>query len=336
SRLEISNGKISLIAKDTIPEDWRNLVDKISLNKGKYTKIIVLGGLDVGKTGLVTFLANKFFLKNLKVGVIDADVGQSDIGPPTTIGLGVIEKPIASLNQARLVDAVFIGSTSPSGLLHRVFAAILQLLNIAISSERCDLILIDTTGWISGKGRDLKIFKIATIQPDYIIGIQKRDELEPILKWAEKTYRVYRVKAAEHTKPRSREERRYIREYIYRKWFSGASIKELDFNKVTIIGTIMFTGNMISSSILEHLSRILDVTVLYGEKVSDSLFIVVNEDKAINESVKGKIAKLFNVRQVQVQSKSFFKNLLVAFQSKSKLLNDLGIIVDVDFKKQKF
>lgn len=336
SRLEISNGKISLIAKDTIPEDWRNLVDKISLNKGKYTKIIVLGGLDVGKTGLVTFLANKFFLKNLKVGVIDADVGQSDIGPPTTIGLGVIEKPIASLNQARLVDAVFIGSTSPSGLLHRVFAAILQLLNIAISSERCDLILIDTTGWISGRGRDFKIFKIATIQPDYIIGIQKRDELEPILKWAEKTYRVYRVKAAEHTKPRSREERRYIREYIYRKWFSGASIKELDFNKVTIIGTIMFTGNMISSSILEHLSRMLDVTVLYGEKVSDSLFIVVNEDKAINESVKGKLAKLFNVRQVQVQSKSFFKNLLVAFQSKSKLLNDLGIIVDVDFKKQKF
>ena len=336
STIEVFNGKVSLIASDTIPNDWRDLVGKISLKKGKCTKIIVLGGLDVGKTGLITFLANKFFLKGLKIGVIDADVGQSDIGPPTTIGLGVIEKPIASLNQARLIDAVFIGSTSPSGLLHRVFAAILQLLHIAITREKCDVILIDTTGWITGRGRDFKIFKITTIHPDYIIGIQRRDELEPILKWAEKNYQVYRIEAARHVKARSRDERRSIREYIYKRWFSGAIVKEIDFNKVTTIGTIILTGSQIPQTCFEYLSKLMDATVIYGEKSSDTLLLIVNEDKSINENVKNKLAKIFNVKQVYIHTKSLFRNLIVAFQSKERFLDDLGIIVDVDFKSQKF
>lgn len=336
SRIEVFNGKISLVVNDTIPSDWRALTDRVSLNKRNSNKIIVLGGLDVGKTGLITFLANKLFLRNLKIGVIDADVGQSDIGPPTTIGLGVIEKPVASLNQAKLVDAVFIGSTSPSGLLHRIFAAILQLLHIAITEEKCDVILIDTTGWIKGRGRDFKIFKIATIRPDCVIGIQRKDELEPILKWAEKNYRVYRIEAAKHVKFRSRDERRLIREYVYRKWFSGAIVKELYFNKATTIGTTMLTGNQIPPASFEYLSKLMDATVIYGEKISDTLLLIISEDKPVNENVKNKLARIFNAKQVYIHSKSFFKNLVVAFQSKKKLLDDLGIIVDVDFKNQKF
>ena len=49
---------------------------------------VVIGEVNSGKTTLVARLASALFARGRSVGVLDADVGQSEIGPPTTVGLG--------------------------------------------------------------------------------------------------------------------------------------------------------------------------------------------------------------------------------------------------------
>ncbi|RLE68608.1 MAG: hypothetical protein DRJ43_05280, partial [Thermoprotei archaeon] len=84
--LEISDLEIWAPSKPTeipgiIPKEWEDLVSRIKPGD----VIMLLGGVDVGKSGLFAFLANKLVSAGMRVGLIDADVGQSDIGPVGTI-----------------------------------------------------------------------------------------------------------------------------------------------------------------------------------------------------------------------------------------------------------
>ena len=49
--------------------------------------VLVIGSTDVGKTTFCRFLADAAIGQGLKTAFVDADVGQSQIGPPTTIGM---------------------------------------------------------------------------------------------------------------------------------------------------------------------------------------------------------------------------------------------------------
>ena len=75
---------------------------------------LVLGANDAGKTTLVTGLASALASRGFVVGVVDADLGQSDVGPPTTVGLGRVRRPIASLQEAEVLGLEFLGMTSPA------------------------------------------------------------------------------------------------------------------------------------------------------------------------------------------------------------------------------
>jgi len=79
--------------------------------------LFMLGGVDVGKTYVVTALANRFFEYGLTVAVVDADVGQSDIGPPCCVGMGVLTSAITQLSEVPLQSLYFVGNTSPNGFM---------------------------------------------------------------------------------------------------------------------------------------------------------------------------------------------------------------------------
>jgi polynucleotide 5'-kinase involved in rRNA processing len=59
--------------------------------------VLVLGARDTGKTTLVTYLAHALLADGGSVVVVDADLGQSEIGPPTTVGLGYLRGRVARL-----------------------------------------------------------------------------------------------------------------------------------------------------------------------------------------------------------------------------------------------
>ena len=121
---------------------------------------LVIGVVDAGKTTLVTRLAAALASPGDLVGVVDADLGQSDIGPPTTVGLGLVHGAIDRLDQAEVVALEFLGVTSPAHCLRQTASATARLVKHALEIG-CRRVLVNTSGLVEGNlGRALKRFKI--------------------------------------------------------------------------------------------------------------------------------------------------------------------------------
>ena len=70
--------------------EWYKVLDVIRKEKGT---VILLGATDAGKTTLAKFLIAQLSTRKIKVAFVDADIGQSYIGPPAIIGLVLFESP---------------------------------------------------------------------------------------------------------------------------------------------------------------------------------------------------------------------------------------------------
>ena len=144
---------------------------------------VALGGMDSGKTTFLSMVAAVAVRVGRTVAYLDTDVGQTTIGPPTTIGLKYVKED-ADLSAEALArpDAIyFVGDTSPQGHLLPLVVGSAKLADEARRSG-ADIILVDTTGLIGGTlGQILKFHKIEALRPDWIVGFQRGEELEPIL-----------------------------------------------------------------------------------------------------------------------------------------------------------
>ncbi|GAC1409236.1 MAG: Clp1/GlmU family protein [Actinomycetota bacterium] len=144
---------------------------------------VALGGMDSGKTTFCKMVAAVAVRVGRKVAYIDTDIGQSTIGPPTTIGLKYIEndddlKPEAL---AHADASYFVGSVSPKGHLLPLVVGTSKMAEAA-RKRGADVILVDTTGLVGGTlGQVLKYHKVEVLRPDLVIGFQRGEELEPIL-----------------------------------------------------------------------------------------------------------------------------------------------------------
>jgi polynucleotide 5'-kinase involved in rRNA processing len=145
--------------------------------------IMLLGAMDSGKTTLGRAIARSALGAGRTVAYLDADLGQKTVGPPTAVTLRVMRSP-ADLDRDSMshADALyFVGSTSPQGQLLPLVVGTSRLLTRA-SDEGAELVVVDTSGLVSGVyGQLLKYHKIELLQPDVIIGMQRGEELAPLL-----------------------------------------------------------------------------------------------------------------------------------------------------------
>lgn len=217
------------------PDSWRDAVDEILRLNGP-SLVLIVGGVDSGKTSFCTYLANRALNKRRKVKVIDGDLGQSDIGPPATIGLaGIAEQIVDPFGvEADLVG--FVGTTSPSGALNTCLKALKTL------KERCtenglDFLIVNTDGWIEGENAvNYKAQVVDLFCPNVIVAIQEADELKPILERLRDS-RIIVVETPKTIKKRSREVRKALRELAYKKYLKDAKFKSYILNYIEIRGS---------------------------------------------------------------------------------------------------
>lgn len=141
--------------------------------------IMVIGGPDTGKTTLVEVLSG-MLSERFSTGVVDLDMGQSHIGPPTTLAWGKVAGGFRGWHDIIVEDFYFTGAISPAGNL---LPAVVGAARIAgRAGAGCEKVVIDTTGLIAGPpGRILKEYKIEALSPDVILALERSDELTPIL-----------------------------------------------------------------------------------------------------------------------------------------------------------
>jgi len=320
--LAVKGGKVSCVAGRSIPSSWDEAVNEILSGA---SKVMVIGGVDVGKSGFITYAVNRLLAEGRRVAIVDADTGQSDIGPPTTIGLGIIKRPVVMLSEIPLYDAVFLGLTSPSGLLHRSVAAVSYLANLALSKLGVDTVMVNTTGWVTDpEGRDLKLAKALALQPDLVVAIQSSGELEHLAKFMERLYRLLRIDSAIALRPRTREERRVIRSSLYARYFEGASDKVVDPQSLAVSYSFIWTGSRIGPEEIEKIQSVVGADVVWAEMSFDCV-VAVTSGPPKRDSAE-RLKEMYEVRNARVFEVNALNHILVSFGDEEKMFLGLGII----------
>lgn len=196
--------------------------------------ILVVGGSDTGKTTVVWELA-RLFSQRSRVAIVDADIGQSHIGPPTTIGWGIMRPETKRWEDIPLEGLYFVGATSPPGHLLPAVVGTKRMVDEA--RWTCRRVLVDTTGLIDrNAGRALKTHQVDVIRPDVILALQRRTELEHLLiAWqGMRRPRVLRFKPSDAVQFKSREERFVYRTERFRSYFRDAHFQTLSWKQVGV------------------------------------------------------------------------------------------------------
>jgi polynucleotide 5'-hydroxyl-kinase GRC3/NOL9 len=198
--------------------------------------VLFVGGLDAGKSTLARAVAAYALSLGRSVAYLDGDLGQKTVGPPATVGL----KRIGSaddLTFERLATAdglAFVGSTSPQGHLLPLVTGMARLHDRALT-DGADLVVIDTSGLVSGiYGQLVKYHKVELLRPDLVVGLQRGEELAPVLGVIERFFSVDVVSLGVHPSvvSTSVEQRAEHRERAMARYFEG------DLNRFRIRPTV--------------------------------------------------------------------------------------------------
>jgi polynucleotide 5'-hydroxyl-kinase GRC3/NOL9 len=220
------------------PKEWHALLDVLEKERGI---AIILGATDTGKSTLAKFLIFNLCQRRLRVALVDADIGQSFLGPPTTIGLAVFKSDPDWEVVLSPPEIFFVGSTTPEGHFPIHLKGVKKMVDKA-PSYGAEVIIVDTTGFILGEaGIELKRKKIDLLSPRFLIALQKSDEIEPLLQLYEGNpfHKILRLPLSDQAKPKSLEERRINRTNKFQEYFKHATIQESPIENIQIEGEVL-------------------------------------------------------------------------------------------------
>jgi polynucleotide 5'-hydroxyl-kinase GRC3/NOL9 len=206
--------------------------------------MVLIGGTDTGKTTFLAWLVTTLQSQGRRIAIVDTDVGQSSLGPPTTIGLGMAVRPFQSLQELTPVALHFVGSTTPRGHLVPMVVGTRRMVDRA-QTLAVDAVIIDTCGFISAEsGQLLKQAQIDIINPDVVVCFQRGRECETILAAyrSRRGLRILRFRPSRACRRRTMEERRLYREQALQRHFGEPQIVTLNWDALALVDTPLWSG----------------------------------------------------------------------------------------------
>jgi polynucleotide 5'-hydroxyl-kinase GRC3/NOL9 len=316
-------------------KEWKRAAEEIIASGPRPLKLFILGGPDSGKTTMAAFLASVAAGAGLKVAVVDADVGQSEIGPPGCVGYGLANGPIGRVREIPPLRSYFVGSNSPELLSFTTAGAAKSAVDGALSLSP-DLVVIDTTGLVWGRtARFLKSAKIELITPTHIVALQRALELEHLLRpWDHLggLPKVVRAPVSPRATEKNRKDRRAFRERAFQQYFRGATRREFDLDKISLFRTTYLTGRPMDSSQLAVISKDLRCGIAHAEWLPDGIFIVA-EGFFDLEGLE-RIKEREGTTEVFLTKTDRFENLLVGMVDRDGVLLGVGLLTSLDFRRR--
>ena len=187
--------------------------------------VLLIGGLDSGKSTLAQTILRAALEAGRTTAFLDGDVGQKSVGPPATVGLKHVRsaEDLETDVLARPDALGFVGSTSPQGHLLPLVTSLTRL-HARARQEGADLVVVDTSGMVSGiYGQLVKYHKVEMLQPDLVVGIQRGEELDPLLGVIQRFFAAEVVALGVHPAvvPSSVEQRASHREAAMRRYLGA-------------------------------------------------------------------------------------------------------------------
>ncbi|MFQ6064391.1 MAG: Clp1/GlmU family protein [Candidatus Bathyarchaeia archaeon] len=316
----------------TIPSSWDDALKEIKAC-GRPLTVMVMGEVDSGKTSFCTYLINHALKMKWKAAIIDADLGQSDVGPPSTMGFSRVTMPIKDLFEIEEAEkAHFVGLTSPSQVIYRVMEALVELKK-DVESEDVDFLVINTDGWISGE--EAVRYKVALaekVKPDVVAGIQESHELVPILTALKET-KTLAIDSPSAIKKRSQEKRKVLRELGYKKYLKKAKIRSFPLNWVKVERVLVGTGTSPQAERVKEIEEILGTSPVYCEENPTTVFVVLRRNSWIDEERVRKIEDGLE-KWVRVIRDGEEEGLLVGLHNENGVFLGIGILDGIDYRRR--
>jgi polynucleotide 5'-hydroxyl-kinase GRC3/NOL9 len=241
----------------------KQLFSRDLIRKGTY---LVLGSSDTGKTALVAAIA-KHAASSQPVGIVDADIGQSHIGPPTTVGWAIVDQSQLDFSQLAIGGISFVGDIAPPGHLLQLTAATIQC--VRQSSKLANVIIIDTPGFIYGPAAWALWWTMQRIlQPELILAVERNDELSDILGGLQyHNSKLERIKCPPQLPTKSPQERRKYRQNQWNKYFQNSCLYNIKLSDVAV----QISHNSCSKNLVNRLVALSD-----GEGKDLSIGLITN------------------------------------------------------------
>ena len=152
---------------------WKSVAMKLvqMAETKKGFAILVVGNSDAGKTTFCTFLANTCIDAGIVPCIIDADVGQSDLAPPGTIGTASLKSQMTDLRNLETPKTGFgfVGSISPAGFEDVIINRAKTAMQAQCQLASPDIFIVNTDGYVSDAGIPYKLRMADELQVKAVI-----------------------------------------------------------------------------------------------------------------------------------------------------------------------
>lgn len=286
--------------------------------------VLVVGGPDSGKSTFCRYVLEQAMLRRQALAFLDADLGQSQVGPPTTLGVKLYPSHAAD-DLGLSADAVyFIGQTSPLGRFLEVVMGLQRL--VAAVRRRRRLILVNTSGYVSGPGAvRLKTAKAEVLAPQIGILLSRQEELGSLLTPLSLLCKqTYLLSTSPQARLKSWEERRRHRQLRFAAVFAKARIQSFPLGRSGWLGFPWVQGVPLAPPEQDRLQEIAGTIVWRAERGGGWVYVVVAEPltEAAHTEMVAQVApdRLFWVPWAHLESR------LVGLLDKDMLTLALGIL----------
>ncbi len=342
-----------------VNQHWEKLASRIVKPQ---QVVLVIGATDVGKSTFCRFLADAAMRQGLKTAFVDTDVGQSRIGPPTTIGMKFLDPDSLPVQFDGAADQLyFVGDLSPRGCCLEVLTGTRLMVDSARETD-ADFIIIDTTGYIhDAPAIILKQHKIELIRPNHVVCIGRSSELEQITAYYSQQDWLNRHHLLPHRKvrPKSSKARSQHRKAQFDAYFGVACkpklavksgetcespefvpkkserrIQQLPFEQIRGGRTPFFIGRIANEKELEILSRLAETQVYHAEWGHRTVCLITSE--ALSKASITHIKSYLSLVRVTSEVRAYFERRLIGLTDAAGNTYAIGIIEAIDFQKREF
>lgn len=257
-----------------IPPAWEDAAQQFLKTSGV---TMVLGGPDVGKSTLCQYLVYRAYASGEPAALVDLDLGQSHLGPPASLGLGLFPPRLPGDRGLFPEGLYFIGQTSPVGAVLEVAVGCRVLADQARATGVKRLV-INTSGLVRGfAAHRLKQAQVELLRPQLLLALDREEELKPLLRTLRHAAPTLYLPVSARAVRRGFEERRMYREERFRRYLEKGRPLDLPLRDFVWLGHPLGWSEPLSRGELSRWSKVLGKEVLYGVVGDSRLTLVVDQ-----------------------------------------------------------
>ncbi len=315
-------------AGEEVLDKWVYEADRL-LTRG-CRGFVVIGPTDAGKSSVTALISNRALLRGMRVGIVDADVGQADVGPPGFVSAAHVDRKLLWLRELRAKYMRLVGSITPHRAERRIVAGVVEL-GLKLRSEGAEVIVVDTDGWFQGlQSLEYKVDMARYLGADAAVAVGVPEDhvtlVDKLFSWL--PCGVTFLPSPAQRRTRSREERRELRAEAYRRYLEPRVTLIIDAERVPVHGSCFLAAKPVEGVLAEAIANAVGKErFVAAAEDAGTLYIVARSP--VSPEALSDVSKLVK-KDVQLIDVEAARNVVVALVDKN--LNEIpALIKEVDF-----